>query len=179
MQKPKKAQPGQKVGNTTVPHLRTIPNRLEFTTQRLNAECLKARTRNYKAPTWAEEDTQEDGNDRSTLPSTDIEEDGVYLVRCLDTGILQALELYSDSEEGFDIHRAETTKNSYADTTAQRITTTTAKQGKQTKHTNSQRLAEEAAKGKPELSFKEIVPKEYWDYRKVFEGRPKGQLPLS
>ena len=42
--------------------------------------------------------------------------------------------------------------------------------GKQTKHTNSQRLAEEALKGKPELPFKEIVPKEYWSYRKVFEG---------
>ena len=89
------------------------------------------------------------------------------------------MELYNNSEEGFDIHRAETTENSYANTTARKSTTATAKQGKQTKHTNSQHLAEEAAKGKPELSFEEIVPEEYWDYRKVFEGRPKGQLPLS
>ena len=50
---------------------------------------------------------------------------------------------------------------------------------KQTKHTNSQRLVEEAAKGKPELFFEKIVPKEYWSYKKVFEGQPKEQLPPS
>ena len=176
-QKPGKGMTGQKVGNTTVPHLQTIPEHPEFTTQRLNSERLKARTRNYKAPTWAEEDVQEDGDNQSTLPSTDIKEDGVYLVRCLNTGILQALELYNDTKEGIDIHRAKTTAPSYAGVTMQRSTATTAKTGKQTKHTSSQRLAEEAAKGKPELSFEEIVPREYWNYRKVFEGRPKGQLP--
>ena len=51
--------------------------------------------------------------------------------------------------------------------------------GKQTKHTNSQKLAEEALKGKAELSFEEIVPKEYWSYRKVFEGWKPGKLPLK
>ena len=51
--------------------------------------------------------------------------------------------------------------------------------GKQIKHTNLQRLAEEAAKWKPELFFEEIVPKECWSYRKVFEGQPKGQLLSS
>ena len=48
--------------------------------------------------------------------------------------------------------------------------------GKQIKHTNSQHLVEEAIKGKPELSFEEIVLKEYWNYKEVFTGRPKGQL---
>ena len=51
MQKPGKAQPGQKVGNTIVPHLWIIPKNPEFTTQRLNAEYIKARAKHYKTPT--------------------------------------------------------------------------------------------------------------------------------
>ena len=145
----------------------------------MNAKRLKAQARNYKALTWAEEDILEDGNGLPALPSKDLEEDGVYLVRCLDTGTLQALELYNDSKEGVDICRTETAEFPYVKTPAQGSKPAKAMTGKQTKHTNSQRLVEEAAKGKPELPFKEIVPKEYWNYRKVFEGRPKGQLLLS
>ena len=93
------------------------------------------------------------------LPSINIEEDRVYLVRCLDTGILQALELYNDFKKGVDIHYAKTTELPYTNPPAQGSKPVTAKTRKQTKHTNLQRLAEEAAKGKPELSFEEIVPK--------------------
>ena len=67
-------------------------------------EYLQARVKHYKAPTWAEEDTQENGVYKFALSSTDLEEDGVYLVRCFNTGNLEALELYNDSEEGLDIH---------------------------------------------------------------------------
>ncbi|ETW78542.1 hypothetical protein HETIRDRAFT_419812 [Heterobasidion irregulare TC 32-1] len=76
--------------------------------------------------------------------------------------------------EGYDIHRVET---SVANTPARKAEPAKAAIGKQTKHTNSQKLAEEASKGKPELSFEEIVPKVYWSYRKVFEGRKPGKLP--
>ena len=137
----------------------------------MNAEYLKAQAKYYKAPTWAEEDTQEDSDQTMALPFTDLEEDRVYLIRCLDTGTLQALELYNNSEEGVDIHCAETTESFIANTPASKKEPVKAATGKQTKHTNSQRLAEEALKGKPKLPFEEIVPKEYWSYRKVFEGR--------
>ena len=104
------------------------------------------------------------------LSSEDLDEDRVYLVRCLDTGILQALELYNDSKEGVDIHRAETMESFIANTLALKKEPIKAAIGKQTNHTNLQKLVEEALKGKPELSFEEIVPKEYWSYRKVFKG---------
>ena len=39
---------------------------------------------------------------------TGLEEDGVYLVRYLEIGTLEALELYNDSKEEVDIHRTET-----------------------------------------------------------------------
>ena len=48
-----------------------------------------------------------------------------------------------------------------ANTLAPRKKPTKAAMGKQTKHTNSQRLVEEASKGKPKLPFEEIVLKEY------------------
>ena len=108
------------------------------------------------------------------LPSTDLEKDRVYLIRCLNTGILQALELYNDDEEGVDIHHTKTIESFIANTPAPKKEPVKAATGKQTKHTNSQRLAEEASKGKPKLPFKEIVLKEYWSYRKVFEGQKQG-----
>ena len=133
-------------------------------------EYLQARAKHYKAPTWAEEDTQENGVHKLALPSNDLEEDRVYLVRCLDTGTLEALEPYNNGEEGLDIHQAETTESFIANISAPRKEPIKVAIGKQTKHTNSQKLAEEALKGKPELSFKEIILKEYWSYQKVFEG---------
>ena len=136
----------------------------------MNAEYLKAQAKYYKAPTWAEEDTQEDSDQTMALSFTDLEEDGVYLIRCLDTGILQALELYNDDDEGINIHCTETTESFIANTPAPKKEPVKAATGKHTKHTNLQRLVEEALKGKPELPFKEIVPKEYWSYRKVFKG---------
>ena len=99
-----------------------------------------------------------------------LKEDRVYLVIYLNIGTLQALELYNDSEEGIDIHHAKTMESFIANTPAPRKEPVKASTGKQTKHTNSQRLAEEAAKGKPKLPFEEIVPKEYWSYRKVLKG---------
>ena len=117
-----------------------------------------------------EEDTQEDGVHKLALFSNNLEEDGVYLIRCLDTGTLEALELYNDGEEGLDIHQAETTESFIANTPAPRKEPIKAAIGKQTKHTNSQKLVEEASKGRPELPFKEIVPKEYWSYQKVSKG---------
>ena len=113
------------------------------------------------------------------LPSTDLEEDGVYLVRCLNTGKLEALELYNDGKEGLDIHRAETMESFITNTPVLRKEPIKAVIGKQTKHTNSQKFVEEALKGKAKLSFEEIVPKEYWSYRKVFEGWKPGKLPLK
>ena len=104
------------------------------------------------------------------LPSTDLEKDRVYLIRCLNTGTLQALELYNDNEEGVNIYCTETMEPFIANTPAPKKEPVKAVIGKQTKHTNSQRLAEEASKGKPKLPFKEIVPKEYWSYRKVLKG---------
>ena len=95
------------------------------------------------------------------LPSTDLEEDGVYLVRCLNTGKLEALELYNDGKEGLDIHRAETMESFITNTPVLRKEPIKAVIGKQTKHTNLQKLAKEALKGKSELSFEEIVLKEY------------------
>ena len=148
----------------------------------------KAWAKRYKVPTWAEEDESQDIANNTELPSDDLDEDGVYLVRYLETrtGTLEALELYNDSDEGFDIHRAETQEapepNKWARNEFQNKSQhwkprevpigprTKNPMGKQTKHTNSQRLAEEDAKGKPELSFEEIVPKEYWDYKEVFTG---------
>ena len=127
----------------------------------MNAEYLKAQAKYYKAPTWAEEDTQEDSDQTMALPFTDLEEDGVYLIRCLDTGILQALELYNDDDEGINIHCTKTTESFIANTPAPKKEPVKAVTGKQTKHTNSQRLVEEASKRKPKLSFEEIVPKEY------------------
>ncbi|ETW78670.1 hypothetical protein HETIRDRAFT_219397, partial [Heterobasidion irregulare TC 32-1] len=173
LQKPGQAQPGRKVGNATVPHPRIKPNIRGSQPEGRNPEYLRARAKHYAAPTWAEEDTPEDGVRLSALPSTDLEEDGVYLVRCLNTRQLEALELYNDGKENIDIHRIETTETLVTNTPVPRKEPI----GKQTKHTNSQKLAEEASKGKPELSFEEIVPKEYWDYRKVFEGRKPGKLP--
>ena len=67
-------------------------------------EYLQAQAKYYKAPTWAEEDTQEDGVHKLALSSTNLEKDGVYLIRCLDTGKLEALELYNNGKEGLDIH---------------------------------------------------------------------------
>ncbi|ETW75035.1 hypothetical protein HETIRDRAFT_120454 [Heterobasidion irregulare TC 32-1] len=166
LQKPGRAQPGRKVGNATVPHPRIKPNIQGSQPEGRNPEYLRARAKHYATPTWAEEDIPEDGVRLSALPSTDLEEDRVYLVRCLNTGQLEALELYNDGKENVDIHRAETTETLVTNTPIPRKEPI----GKQTKHTNSQKLAEEASKGKPELSFEEIVPKEYWDYRKVFEG---------
>ncbi|ETW85277.1 hypothetical protein HETIRDRAFT_115365 [Heterobasidion irregulare TC 32-1] len=64
---------------------------------------------------------------------------------CLDTGQLEALELYNDQDEGFDIYHTET---STANTPACKVEPTKAAVGKQTKHTNLQKLAEEASKGK-------------------------------
>ena len=122
-------------------------------------EYLQAQAKHYKAPTWAEEDTQENGVYKLALSSTDLEEDGVYLVRCFNTGNLEALELYNDFKKGVDIHYAKTTELPYTNPPAQGSKPVTAKTRKQTKHTNLQILAEEAAKGKPELSFEEIVPK--------------------
>ena len=95
------------------------------------------------------------------LSSTDLEKDRVYLIRCLNTGILQALELYNNNEEDIDIHHAKTMESFIANTPAPKKEPVKAATGKQTKHTNSQRLAEEASKGKPELPFEEIVLKEY------------------
>ena len=108
MQKPGKALLGWKVKNTIVPLPQTIPKHSEFITQRLNAECLKAQAKHYKALTQAKEDTLEDGDQDMTLLFTDLEEDRVYLVRCLNIGILQALELYNDAEEGVDIYYTKT-----------------------------------------------------------------------
>ena len=122
---------------------------------------LRAQAKHYKAPTWAEEDIQEDMDHYQALSSEDLDEDRVYLIRCLNTGILQALELYNDSKEGIDIHQAETIKSFIANTLAPKKEPVKAVTGKQTKHTNSQRLVEEASKRKPKLSFEEIVPKEY------------------
>ena len=103
-QKPGKAQPGQKAGNTIVPNPQIIPKIWSSQLKGSNWEHLQAQAKHYKAPTWTEEDTQEDGIYKLALPSTDLEEDGVYLVRCLNTGKLEALELYNDSKEGLDIH---------------------------------------------------------------------------
>ena len=149
------------MGNTIVPHLQIIPKNPEFTTRRLNAKYLKTWAKHYKAPIWAKEDTQEDGDQNTALPSTDLEEDGVYLVRCLNTGILQALKLYNDNEEGINIYRTETTKPFIANTLAPKKGPIKAPMEKQTKHINLQRLAKEASKGQPKLPFEEIVPKEY------------------
>ena len=160
-QKPGKAQPGRKVGNTTVPNPRIKPKSLEFTTQKAYGEYLRAWAKHYKAPTWAEEDIQEDSDHYQVLSSEDLDKDGVYLVRCLNTGILQALELYNDSEEGVNIHHTETMESFIANTPAPKKEPIKAAIGKQMKHTNSRKLVEEALKGKPELSFEEIVPKEY------------------
>ena len=118
MQKPGKAQLGRKVGNTTVPYPQIIPKNPEFTTWRLNAKYLRAWAKHYKAPTWAEEDIQEDSDQTTVLSFEDLDEDGVYLVRCLNTGTLQALELYNDSKEGIDIYRAETMESFIANTPA-------------------------------------------------------------
>lgn len=107
------------------------------------------------APTWAEEDIQEDSNHYQALSSEDLDEERVYLVRCLDTGTLQALELYNDSEEGVDIHCAKTSESFIANTQAPKKEPIKAAIGKQMNHTNLQKLAEEASKGKPELSFKD------------------------
>ncbi|ETW80302.1 hypothetical protein HETIRDRAFT_229282, partial [Heterobasidion irregulare TC 32-1] len=175
LQKPEKGQLGRKVGNTTVPHPRILPKIRGSQPKGTNREySLRTQARNYTAPTWAEEEPQEGGGPLSALPSTDLDEEGVYLVRYLETGQLEALELYNDHEESYDIHRVET---SVANTPARKAEPAKAAIGKQTKHTNSQKLAEEASKGKPELSFEEIVPKEYWSYRKVFKGRKPGKLP--
>ena len=95
------------------------------------------------------------------LFSKNLDEDRVYLVKCLDTGTLQALELYNNSEEGIDIHHSETTESFITNTLALKKELVKVATGKQTKHTNSQRLVEEASKGKPKLPFEEIVPKEY------------------
>ena len=124
------------------------------------------------------------------LPSKDLDEDGVYLIKYPKTGTLEALELYNNSMEEIDIHRTETQEMPcprklvhealrnklqpwkwHKDPIRPEPKNPT---GKQTKHTNSQHLAEEAAQGKPELLFEEIVLKEYWDYKEVFTGRPKG-----
>ena len=161
MQKPGKAQPGQKVGNTIVSHPWIIPKIQRSQLKGWNTEYLKAQAKHYRAPTWAKEDTQEDGDQNTALPSTNLEKDGVYLVRCLNIGILEALELYNDDEKGFDIHCTETMESFTANTLAPRKKPTKAAMGKQTKHTNSQRLVEEASKGKPKLPFEEIVLKEY------------------
>ena len=74
----------------------------------MNAEWLKAWAKHYKALTWTEEDILEDSDYNTVLLSIDLEEDRVYLIRCLDTVILQALELYNNTEEGIDIHYTET-----------------------------------------------------------------------
>ena len=161
MQKPGKAQLGSKVGNTIVPHLQIIPKNPEFATRRLNAKYLKTQAKHYKALTWAEEDTQEDSDQNMALPSIDLEEDRVYLIKCLNMGTLQALELYNDSKEGINIHCTKTMESFIANTLAPKKEPVKAVTEKQTKHTNSQRLAEEASKGKLELPFKEIVTKEY------------------
>ena len=95
------------------------------------------------------------------LPSTNLEEDGVYLIRCLDTGKLEALGLYNNGNEGLDIHQAKTTESFIANILAPKKEPIKAAIGKQTKHTNLQKLMEEASKGKAELFFEEIVPKEY------------------
>ena len=170
MQKPGKALLGWKVENTIVPLPWTIPKHPEFTTQRLNTECLKAQAKYYKALTQAEKNTLEDDDQDTALPFTDVKENRVYLVRCLNIGILQALKLYNDAEEGVDIHYTKTMELPQANTLALRKKPIRVSIGKQTKYTNLQRLAEEAAKGKPELPFEEIVPKEYWSYRKAFKG---------
>ena len=54
----------------------------------LKPECLKAQAKYYKALTWAEKDALENGDWTIVLPSIDLEKDGVYLIRCLNTGIL-------------------------------------------------------------------------------------------
>ena len=159
------------MGNTIVSNSWIIPKIWSSQLKGRNLEYLQARAKHYKAPTWAEEDTQEDGVHKLALPSTDLEEDGVYLVRCLNIGKLEALELYNDSEEGLDIHQAKTTESFITNTLVLRKEPIKAVIGKQTKHTNSQKLVEEASKGKPKLSFEEIVLKEYWSYQKVFEGQ--------
>ena len=96
------------MGNTIVLLLWTIPKCPEFITQRLNTEYFKALAKYYKALTWAEEDALEDGDKTMALSSTDLEKDGVYLIRYLKTGTLKALELYNDSIKEIDIHRTET-----------------------------------------------------------------------
>ena len=160
LQKLEKALPDQKVGNTIVLLAQTISKCPELTTQRLNAKQLKAWAK-YKALIWAKEDVLEDSDQAIALPFIDLEEDGVYLVRCLNTGILQALKLYNDNEEGINIYRTETTKPFIANTLAPKKGPIKAPMGKQTKHINLQRLAKEASKGQPKLPFEEIVPKEY------------------
>src|SRR6187551_743563 len=44
-------------------------------------------------------------------------------------------------------------------------------------YTYSQQIAEEAHKAKPQRSFEEMVPQEYWNARKVFSGEELEQLP--
>ena len=149
LQKLGKALLDQKVENTTVPLPQKIPKHPEFTTQRLNAKWLKAWAKHYKALTWAEEDILEDSDYNTILLSTDLEEDRVYLIRCLDTGILQALELYNDTEEGIDIHYTETVELPQVNILVPGKGPVKVPTEKQTKHTNSQWLVEEAAKETP------------------------------
>ena len=111
------------------------------------------------------------------LPFIGLEKDGVYLVRYLEIETLEALELYNNSKKEVDIHRTKTQEmlcprklvckalrnklqfwRQHKDLIGLELKNST---GKQIKHTNSQHLAEEATKGKPELLFEEIVPKEY------------------
>ena len=110
---------------------------------------------------WTKEDIQKDSDYYPVLFSKNLDKDRVYFVRCLNTGTLQALELYNNSEKGIDIYHSETMESFITNTLALKKEPVKVATGKQTKHTNSQRLVEKASKGKPKLSFEEIVPKEY------------------
>ncbi|ETW79926.1 hypothetical protein HETIRDRAFT_49390, partial [Heterobasidion irregulare TC 32-1] len=113
---------------------------------------------------------------------------GLYFTRCLPScnitgGLIKAKRAFrkpgcQEPEMRRMIHCTET---SAANTPAHKVEPTKAAIGKQTKHTNLQKLAEEASKGKPELPFEEIIPRpnqlNNWKYRKVFKGQKPGKLP--
>ena len=60
----------------------------------------------------------EDSDHTTALLSMNLEENKVYLVRCLDTGTSQALELYNDSKKGVNIHHTKTMELLYTNTLA-------------------------------------------------------------
>ena len=133
--KARKALPDQKVGNTIVLLAQTISKCPKLTTQRLNAKQLKAWAK-YKALIWAKEDVLEDSDQAIALPFIDLEEDGVYLVKCLNTGVLQTLELYNNTKEGINICYTKTMELPQANTSTFGKGPVKVMTEKQTKHTN-------------------------------------------